>query len=167
MHGRLAHIEMDQTIAGATADFGATKYALNATLAGRFNVKRFLVEPELSANWQHIDGHGFTTSTAVTVPGASTNAARLRAGARVSTVVVPSASLPPLAPFVSAYLNWYDFDASTSGGADIDGFSVSLATGVDVPIGSDGTLSFTVRAGNLFGKSGETIGGSAKFFTRW
>lgn len=167
LSGRVANIEVDQTISGVAGDFDATRYAGNILLGGHYVVGEYILEPELSATFRKTDGSNYITSSGLAVTGVDSNSAQVRGGARVSRLMKVSDNLPVLAPFVASYANWNDFNAITAGGADVGGFSMSFSTGVEVPVGNNSNLNLAITVSNLFGDSGETIGGLIKFDKRW
>ncbi len=167
LSGRIAHTEVDQTISGVTGDYDAMRYAGNILLGGHYVVRQYILEPELSATFRKSDGGNYITSSGLTVAGVDTNSTQIRGGVRVSRLTKVSDSLPVLAPFVASYASWHDFNAITAGGADVGGFSTSFSTGVDIPVGYNSNLNLAVIVSNLFGDSGETIGGLIKFDKRW
>lgn len=167
LSGRVANIEVDQTISGVAGDFDATRYAGNILLGGHYVVGEYILEPELSATFRKTDGSNYITSSGLAVTGVDSNSAQVRGGARVSRLMKVSDNLPVLAPFVASYASWSDFNAITAGGADVGGFSMSFSTGVEVPMGYNSNLNLAITVSNLFGDSGETIGGLIKFDKRW
>lgn len=167
LSGRVARTEVDQTISGVTGDFNATRYAGNILLGGHYVVQEYILEPELSVTFRKADGGNYITSSGLTVTGVDSTSTQVRGGARVSRLTKITDSLPVLAPFVASYATWNDFDAITAGGADVGGFSMSFSTGVDIPVGNNSNLNLAVTVSNLFGDSGETIGGLIKFDKRW
>lgn len=167
LSGRIARVEVDQTISGVTGDFDATRYAANILLGGHYVVKEYVVEPEISATFRKADGGNYITSSGLTVTGVDSNSAQIRGGARVSRLMKISDKLPVLAPFVATYANWNDFNAITAGGTDVNGFSMSVSTGVEIPVGHNSNLNLALTFSNLFGDSGEVVGGLIKFDKRW
>ena len=167
LSGRFARTEVDQTISGVTGDFNATRYAGNILLGGHYVAGQYILEPEVSATFRKSDGGNYITSSGLTVTGVDSSSTQIRGGARVSRLTKVSDSLPVLAPFVASYASWHDFNAITAGGADVGGFSMTISTGVDIPVGYDSNLNLALTVSNLFGDSGETIGGLIKFDKRW